>query len=132
MQKLITIIGFAFFFFILWIIYLANTGTGSIFFDFVNTIPFGDKLGHFLLFGSLTFIGIIALKFRFFYLVNIKIYYGVAFVSAFVICEEFSQTFISSRTFDLMDLASDLLGVIVASNIAHLTKKRISKSATKH
>lgn len=39
--------------FILWILYLANTGGQSIFFEWVNAVPYGDKLGHFGLFGML-------------------------------------------------------------------------------
>ncbi|WP_226410779.1 hypothetical protein [Shewanella glacialimarina] len=32
--------------FIIWVIYLANTGGSSIFFDIVKHIPYGDKVGH--------------------------------------------------------------------------------------
>jgi VanZ family protein len=97
------------------------------FFDFVNTIPFGDKLGHFFLFGSLTLLTIITLKFRFFDFELFSIYYGVVFVSAFVIIEEFSQTFITYRTFDFIDLTADFLGIIMASIIANSTKKYFIK-----
>ena len=44
-----------FFAFICWIIYQADTGASSIFFKITRSIPYGDKAGHFLLFGVLAF-----------------------------------------------------------------------------
>ncbi|WP_244325652.1 hypothetical protein [Shewanella aestuarii] len=43
-----------FFGFIIWIIYLANTGGRSVFFVLIKHMPYGDKVGHMLLFGTLT------------------------------------------------------------------------------
>ena len=124
MHKKISLLGIVFFLFIIWIIYLANSGLNSIFFDFVKTIPFGDKLGHFILFGSLTFFATIILKFRTFSIGKFHIYYGFTFVSAFVIIEEFSQIFIASRTFDLLDLSADFIGIITATILAYIIQKQ--------
>lgn len=104
----------AFFTFILWVIYMANTGESSVFFDFVHAIPFGDKLGHAGLFGTLTFLVVIASKFRGLMVGRTKWYFGVMAVGTFVIAEEISQSFIPSRTFDLTDLTADALGIVVA------------------
>lgn len=53
-----------FFIFILWILFLANTGQNSVFFTFITKIPYGDKLGHFCLFGLLTLMANFAFKLK--------------------------------------------------------------------
>lgn len=127
MQRLFSILGVFFFFFILWIIYLANSGMRSIFFDFVKSFPLGDKLGHFVLFGTLTFLSIVVLKFRRFKFGKLQVYYGAFFVIIFVILEEFSQKYLSTRTFDFVDLIADLMGIISASILANLGKHKFTK-----
>lgn len=111
MYKIIAIIAVSFFIFILWIIYLADTASSSVFIEFVGSIPYGDKIGHFCLFGFLTFTAIAGSKFRAFMWGKVKIYYGMAIVLLFVVTEEISQAFIPSRTFDFVDLAADSVGI---------------------
>ena len=110
--------------FIGWIIYQANTGGSNIFFDLVRTIPYGDKLGHFCLFGCLTALALLASKCSFFTLANRRIYYAVVVISTFVLFEEISQAFMSTRTFDLSDLVADVLGI---SLFSYLTVKTYFK-----
>lgn len=93
MHKIIKIVTILFSICILWIIYLANTGTNSLFFSFIKSIPLGDKFGHFFLFGSLTYLLIIVLKFRAIEFKNLYFYYGALLVMTFVIIEEFSQNY---------------------------------------
>lgn len=118
MHRISATIAIGFFIFILWIIYLANTGGKSIFFDFVRSFPYGDKVGHAGLFGFLTLVAVIGSKFRCFKISKFKIYHGATWVILFVVGEEISQTFIPSRTFDLMDLAADMVGIAVATCLA--------------
>jgi hypothetical protein len=127
MYKLISLLAAAFFCFILWIIYLANTGGHSVFFDFIRSLPYGDKLGHFCLFGLLTLILVVGSKFCSFRLGRIRIYYGVLAVTVFVVGEELSQAFIPTRTFDLIDLAADALGISLATTIAFVINKYLAK-----
>jgi VanZ family protein len=129
MYRVIIAIAVCFFTFILWVIYLANTGGHSIFFDFVRTIPYGDKLGHAGLFGFLTLLVVIGSKFRTFICGKINIYYGALLVVIFVVGEEVSQAFIPSRTFDLVDLAADSVGIILAINFSYLIRKYFLKSS---
>ena len=97
MHKLISIISVVFLMFITWIIYLANTAQNSIFFELVARIPYGDKLGHFCLFGLLT-LGInFAFKLKSYTLISLNIYVGSTVVFCFVLLEELSQYFIPSR-----------------------------------
>lgn len=116
-----------FFVFILWILYLANTGGNSLFFDFIRSIPYGDKLGHMGLFGFLTLAVVVGSKFRAFQFGKLNVYYGAALVTFCTIGEEFSQLLISSRTFDLLDLVANFVGIALAVSIAYLTNKYVIK-----
>lgn len=126
MNKLSIIIAASFFSFILWIIFLANTGGSSVLFDLVRAIPYGDKVGHFFLFGTLTMTFIIASRFTTFSLGGFDIYYGVVVVAIFVISEEISQAFIPSRTLDILDLLADAAGIILFTYTAHSLEKRLT------
>ncbi|GGP59312.1 hypothetical protein GCM10009347_27120 [Shewanella algicola] len=121
-------IGAGFFGFILWIIYLANTGGNSIFFDLIRHIPYGDKVGHMLLFGLLTYVANLALLSRHFLLGRIPLYYGAVLVSIFVLSEEISQGFIPSRTLDIVDLIADAVGIILFSYLSGLTQRILDKN----
>jgi hypothetical protein len=106
--------------FILWIIYLANTGGHSIFFEFVGWLPYGDKIGHFGLFGMLTLLANFAcrlktISFRFF-----RLYLGAVLVFTFALLEEASQFFVASRTLDVIDLIADMIGILVFSMVTYL------------
>ncbi|GGQ18579.1 VanZ family protein [Shewanella litoralis] len=126
-SRLAIFIGAGFFGFILWIIYLANTGGHSIFFDLIRHIPYGDKVGHMLLFGLLTYVANLALQSRHFLLGRIPLYYGAVLVSIFVLSEEISQGFIPSRTLDIVDLIADAVGITFFSFLSGLTQRYIDK-----
>jgi len=123
MHKLISLISVAFLVFIIWIIYLANTAQSSIFFEFVASLPYGDKLGHFCLFGFLTLGANFAFKLKSYKLLSFNVYIGSIAVFLLIIIEELSQYFIPSRTLDATDLLADIVGIITFS----LVTKFISK-----
>jgi len=104
--------------FILGITVLANLGWLNIL-GFINRIPYGDKAGHFVLYGILTL------------LVNLSfirsrhdisprvIVLRVALILALLIgIEEYSQRFFENRTSSWADLAYSYLGVTVFSLVA--------------
>ncbi|OBT11987.1 hypothetical protein A9267_02960 [Shewanella sp. UCD-FRSSP16_17] len=101
--------------FIGWIIYQANTGGNNIFFDLVRVVPYGDKVGHMMLFGMLTSLALIASRAAYFYLFDRKIYYAIVAISTLVFIEEVSQGFIATRTFDIGDLTADAVGITLFS-----------------
>ncbi len=108
-----------------WSIYLANSGQNSLFFQRVAAIPYGDKLGHLVLFATFTLLATLALGARAMPLYGkVKVYWGALLVFAFALIEEISQTFIATRTFDLADLSADLLGIIAASIVLAWVLKR--------
>lgn len=112
--------------FLVALVVLADSGQGRHLFALAGQIPAGDKLGHFALFGTLSFlVNLIgrAGTTRLFGLQTLK---GSAAIMALVTLEECSQVLFRSRTFDLLDLASDALGIWLFGWLAttYLERKR--------
>jgi VanZ family protein len=115
--------------FIIGIIILANMGLLDIL-GFVNAIPYGDKAGHFILYGILTFL--IDRSFLPAKTGNHSpalepgpklIVLRIALILALLIgLEEFSQRYFENRTSDWVDLLFSFLGVAFFSWLA-LRKK---------
>ena len=104
--------------FIILIIVLADTGRLGIL-AFLNRIPFGDKAGHFLLYGILVLLINLSL-FRAFPAqsrIRITLISGIV-LTVLIGLEEFSQQFFARRSFDLVDLTFSYLGVIFFSWLA--------------
>ena len=104
--------------FIIFIIVLADTGRLGIL-AFLNRIPFGDKAGHFLLYGILVLLINLSL-FRAFPAqsrIRITLISGIV-LTVLIGLEEFSQQFFARRSFDLVDLTFSYLGVIFFSWLA--------------
>jgi polysaccharide biosynthesis protein VpsQ len=80
----------------------------------VDMLPFGDKLGHFLLIGTLAFLLNYALNGRMVKIGRQKILLGCSIVAVAITIEELSQIWIPSRTFDLVDLTANYLGIGLA------------------
>jgi len=119
------VLALCFFSFILWVIYQANTGQQNVFFQLVAAIPYGDKLGHFCLFGFLTLLVNFSLNFKTLRLGSSQLYLGSILVSTFVIVEELSQFFIPSRTLDPLDLLADFVGIMTFSLLSVYLQKSL-------
>lgn len=101
--------------FLCWIIFDANRGASNLFFIFAAALPWGDKLGHFVLFAILTLFANIALRFRYFQTGSIKLPVG-SLLALFLACaEEFSQWANINRNFDLLDLLCGIFGIVLMS-----------------
>jgi len=124
MYKIITSISLVFFAFILWIIYQADTGQNSIFFNLAQKSPYGDKLGHFTLFGLLTLSINYITKFKYIQFGFINVLIGTFSVFVFVLIEELSQYFLPTRTFDVLDIFADIVGIIIFNFISSIFNKR--------
>ncbi|MCJ8311483.1 MAG: VanZ family protein [Saccharospirillaceae bacterium] len=130
MHKLTIAVSSCFFIFIIWIIYLANTGQQSIFFELVRITPYGDKVGHLLLFGCLTIFINMATKFSVFSVGKINVFWGSSAVVLFVTIEELSQFFISTRTLDIYDYTADIIGVLLFTWFSVILAKKIQQGHT--
>ena len=116
-------IAFFFTIFILLIVILADRGQlGPI--NRIYDFPYGDKVGHFALFGLLNFF--VTLTFlRALPSQNPKwVVLSVGLILALLIgAEEYSQKFFEARTFDLVDLLAGCVGLIVGGWVALNLKK---------
>ena len=119
MQTIIRLSIYLFTGFILWIIYLANTGQPSLFFELVKILPLGDKLGHFFLFGILTLGTNILSNYKKLKIGTATFHAGTLGVTVFVVIEEISQIFLPTRTFDMHDFVANLLGILVFTIITY-------------
>ena len=90
---------------IVFVTLVANSGAGSSLLRFVELMPGKDLAGHFGLYGALGFALSLCLK-------GTLKHDGtlIGLVTTAIIAEEFSQIFISHRTFSLTDLAASLTG----------------------
>ena len=130
-NKIAIFIALACFSFILWIIYLADTGSSSIFFKLARRVPYGDKFGHIFLFGILTITFNFASKFKSYSLGKFNLYFGTTAVTIFVILEELSQGLFPTRVLDLADLTADFIGIIIFTYFSHLANTHITKISSK-
>ncbi|MGR0480641.1 MAG: VanZ family protein [Candidatus Electronema sp. V4] len=124
-RRLVFCAAAGFFAFICWIIWLADTGRSSIFFDLVKMLPYGDKLGHFCLFGLLTLGSNAALQFRKVRFGRMAALLGSLLVLCFVLLEELSQHFFPRCTLDLLDLLADGAGIALFTWLSLLLERKI-------
>jgi polysaccharide biosynthesis protein VpsQ len=121
MVKRITIL---YLLFLVGIIIIANLGLFGRLFIPVSSIPGGDKTGHFLLMGILSFLATLTMAPRRFKMGRLTLPLGSVCVAIVVTMEEFSQIFIRSRGFSWGDLAADYCGIICFGIVATLILAR--------
>ena len=110
--------------FILLIIVMADLGVLAQYLGFLYRFPFGDKVGHFVLYGILAFLLNLALFRSVLAQSRSAVAVRCGLILALLIgLEEFSQQYFANRTFDLVDLAFSYLGVIGFSWLALKIKK---------
>ena len=112
-KQLLAILGSLFILFFIYVIYAANTGSIPSFIRQLYMFPGGDKLGHIVLLGLLSYFVNYLLYPRSLQVFGRSIFVGSLIVLILITVEEFSQIFVSSRSFDLLDLACSYIGVIV-------------------
>lgn len=91
---------------------LADDGRYQFIFAWIRGIPGGDKVGHFCLIGGLAFVINLASGLRQFTCWGRAWLWGGTAVFVVVLLEEISQAWIPTRTFDLLDLTFDVLGIV--------------------
>lgn len=109
------------------IIGLANKGYYTYIFQWIREIPYGDKIGHFILIGLLSLLVNLSLKCAHFKIGSWFLLKGSLFVLIVVTLEEFSQLWIETRTFDLGDLGCDYLGILVFGYLAYVFYSKVNK-----
>lgn len=105
----------AFFSFLLWVIVAADSGRPNYFLQLAALMPYGDKIGHVVLFAALALLLNFATKARQVAFGPIRLYLGVVLTLGFALLEEVSQLLFPLRSFELLDILADLLGVALAT-----------------
>lgn len=100
------------------IVYLADHNQYHTLFSIIRSVPGGDKSGHFLLMGLFAFLLNWSLRCRTLNLYARRILLGSLIVSVLVTLEEISQLLVRHRSFDLLDLLFDYLGIWMFGRIA--------------
>lgn len=101
------------------IVWLADHRESQFIFSWIQALPGGDKLGHFLIVGGFACALNYALRCRTMSLGGKPVLFGSLIVLVLASVEETSQLFIPSRNFDLLDLAADVLGIWLVGRLAH-------------
>jgi len=101
----------AFILFLMWVILMADSGGARWLFEFVRHIPAGDKVGHFVLYGILSFLVNYVCSCAEFRFGNLRLKKGSVLIMIPVIVEEFTQLFFKTRSFDVLDLVAGALGI---------------------
>jgi polysaccharide biosynthesis protein VpsQ len=103
--------------FFIWIIIIADKGEGVPWWSFIEHIPRGDKVGHFALVGTLSYLCNLA-----FTRWTVGRAWSVTSVTKWLLVlialEEFSQGFIPHRHLDFLDLLADLAGLAAGQILA--------------
>ncbi|MEQ8811318.1 MAG: VanZ family protein [Imperialibacter sp.] len=118
-----------FFLFLCFIIVMADTNHKLGLMKIIEGVPFGDKVGHFMLFGFLAGLINVALRFRRLKLWSLDINMAGVLVLCFAIAEEFTQLAFANRTFELADMLSDVLGVWSFVILSEWIWRRVTKES---
>ena len=114
------IIAAAYIFILAGIIVLADLRQARFLFVFIEKIPSGDKIGHFLLMGMFSLVVNLALSIKTVRIRKLNYLLGSLIVLAIVTVEEVSQIFVQGRSFDAGDLLADGAGILIFGEIARL------------
>lgn len=110
------------------IVFLADKSATQYLFKPLRMLPYGDKIGHFLLMGFFSFLLNLALNARTVSAWKFNYLLGSLIVLVVVTLEEFSQIYVRGRTFDLTDLVADFLGIFLFGELARFICRRKNKS----
>ncbi|WDD99404.1 VanZ family protein [Thalassomonas actiniarum] len=110
--------------FISWNIFAANKGDNNIFFELVRSLPYGDKLGHLVLYGTLSQLTVIAFNHKCLMVKGYPLPLGALLVLSLALIEEMSQLFLVNRTFDFADISADIAGIIIFTMMFNKRKAR--------
>jgi len=106
------------------IVFLADQRQYQPLFGRIRALPYGDKMGHFILMGVFSFLLNIALSSRRVRLWKVLVLKGSLVVALLVTLEELSQLFVPSRSFDPVDLLFDYAGIFSFGFVAYLLTGR--------
>jgi polysaccharide biosynthesis protein VpsQ len=122
---------FVFIAFMLALVWAADSGRGQSLWTITQRIPAGDKVGHLILYGILTFLVNVTLRAGEIRVGRLRFLRGSFYVLALSVLEELSQLFLPNRSCDVGDLASDLVAILLGGWLARgLVRWRSGREAS--
>lgn len=120
------ILTFAYLFAFCGIIYLASSGStiSFVIYDKVKIIPFYDKILHFILLGTMTYLVNTSFHSKRIKIGRYAVLLGSLIIGLAITFEEFSQLFLPHRNFEIMDLICNYAGIFTGTM---LSKNKIPK-----
>lgn len=123
MKKYLPLAGFLLF--MILVIIWADTDTMPTFLRRVYGFPFGDKIGHFVIYGVFAYLLTWAMPARRLKLGRFSLPLGLVIAVAFATLEEASQLFVARRTPDFLDLFSGYLGIYASTWIPCMRENKM-------
>ena len=105
----------SFFIFISFIIFLADTADHNFAFRLIGYVPYGDKIGHVVLYGLMALFLNYGFNFKSKKIFGFNMQIGAIIVLTFAGLEEITQYWLPSRTCDVFDFVADTVGVVLFS-----------------
>jgi polysaccharide biosynthesis protein VpsQ len=93
------------------VIYTADTGSGDRYWGWLKELPLGDKVGQFCSMSTFCLLVNLSTGWAGVRVIRGTPLWGTLLVTILVVSGEFSQQFFPSRSFDLLDLMADLIGI---------------------
>ncbi|MFT5912343.1 MAG: VanZ family protein [Paraglaciecola sp.] len=117
-------ITFSFLFFFASVIALANSQTAFSYevLTFLHNIPFGDKIMHFLLVGTLAVVLNLYFCHKKVTIFSKKVLLGSLITLIFITLEECSQYYIPNRNFEIMDMCCNYAGIFGMTQLFDIIK----------
>jgi hypothetical protein len=106
------------------IVVIANRGEGARWWGFLESVPYGDKLGHFGLLGTFSLLLNLALRGRRLTRAVPWVMLGSVLLAVAITAEECSQALLATRTFDLADLAANFAGIAAGEVVVRWILRR--------
>ena len=120
LKRLVVVYGL----FLVAIVFLADSGWAAWLFSGMAAIPFSDKLGHFLLMGTMSFLLTLVSHADHKKVAGIPSLQAPFWLAVVVTLEEFSQIWLPNRGVSLLALAFDYLGIVLFGFLAFGLKNR--------
>ncbi|MGD8604851.1 MAG: VanZ family protein [Anaerolineales bacterium] len=95
------------------IVILADSGQAAWLFSTFAKVPWGDKLAHFFLMGTMSFLLTLASRADRVDIGGWSLLRAPSWLALVVVIEEFSQIWLSWRGFSFVDLGFDFVGIII-------------------
>lgn len=122
-SKIIALLGFSS---LVVLICVTDAGYSPKFSAPLRDLPYGDKIGHFMLYGLTALLLAFAFP-RAWRLGRLRIPYVIIAFLCFTLAEEWSQSLFASRTADPLDVLAGCSGILLATWTAARVKTRLER-----